>query len=78
LGKFFKEFGGVGETDRAACIIEAKDEKPASGVGKSAEDFELVVMPSGFPLDGLVFGHRKKKLEERRGKEEVFTASGRC
>ena len=57
LRKIFKEFPHVGQSDRASIVIASENETPTLGICKPAEGFQVVVLPRGFPLDGLVFGH---------------------
>ena len=57
LRKLFEEFPGVGQTDGHAVVIAPENEATALGVRKTAEGLQVVVLPGGLPLDGLVFGH---------------------
>ena len=57
LRKLFKEFPGIGQTDGRPVVIAPEDEATALGVRKTAKGFQVVILPGGFPFDGLVFDH---------------------
>ena len=56
-----------------AGIIVAEEKPAAFGIGEAAEDLEVVVVPSGFPFGGLVFGHSGESEKDgmRNGREVV-------
>jgi len=72
LREFLEEALGIGNADGLAEIIVAEEEVATSGIGKAAEDLEVVIVPSGFPFDGLVFRHGSGKSE----KDEVRRQKG--